>query len=280
MLIDEDRKMKQNKFLTVSTLLFIFLAFFSSCKRNGIQEPNPFGPSTYSIQLQLAAAPNVIFVGNTRESTTVTATLVRYNGAPIANTVIHFDIRDATGNRVNLGFFEGNESVKTRTTDQNGMVSVSYYGPFSQELTTSGTIYISALVAWEGNVFINELTPVYLIREEFDLTFTFIADPNVLLATDIRPQSQIKAYFKTVDGIPLAGRKVFFTILSGLGTFADNSRRFIASTDANGYAVVSYLGPTKNEFTYDQFVTIKGQPETATPFYIHQEIDIRIIREW
>jgi len=279
MLIDEDRKMKQNKFLTVFTLLFVFLTIFSSCKRNGVQEPNPFGPSTFSILLQLAATPNVIFAGDTRESTTVTATLKKYDGIPIANTVVHFDIRDATGNKVNLGFFEGNESVKTRTTDQNGMVSVNYYGPFSQEMTTDRIIYIVAMVAWEGNDFINELTPIYLIREAVDLTFTLIADPNVLLATESRPQSQLKAYFKTVDGIPLAGRKVYFKIISGPGIFANNARKTFVLTDVNGYAVVSFFGPTKYEIGYDQFVEIQGQPETATPFYIHEEVDIRLIRE-
>ena len=279
MKIYEDLTMKQYKFLTVSTLFFVFLAIFSSCKRNGIQEPNPFGPSTFSILLQLSAAPNVIFAGDTRESTTVTATLKRYNGVPIANTVVHFDIRDATGNKVNLGFFEGNESVKTRITDQNGMVSVRYYGPFSQELTTDRTIYIAAVVAWEGNEFINELTPIYLIREAVDLTFTLIADPNVLLVTESRPQSQLKAYFKTVDGIPLAGRKVYYDILSGPGTFAQNARKTFVLTDANGYAVVSYFGPTKNEIESDQVVTIEGRPETATPFDIAEEVDIRLIRE-
>ncbi len=279
MKIYEDLTMKQYKFLTVSTLFFVFLAIFSSCKRNGIQEPNPFGPSTFSILLQLVAAPNVIFAGDTRESTTVTATLKRYNGVPIANTVVHFDIRDATGNKVNLGFFEGNESVKTRITDQNGMVSVRYYGPFSQELTTDRTIYIAAVVAWEGNEFINELTPIYLIREAVDLTFTLIADPNVLLATENRPQSQLKAYFKTVDGIPLAGRKVYYDILSGPGTFAQNARKTFVLTDANGYAVVSYFGPTKNEIESDQVVTIEGRPETATPFDIAEEVEIRLIRE-
>ncbi len=271
--------MKQKNFIAVTIILFIFLVLLSFCKRNGVQEPNPFGPSTFSILLKLAAAPNVIFAGNTRESTTVTATLKRYNGSPIANTVVHFDIRDVTGNKVNLGFFEGNESVKTKTTDQNGRTSLSYYGPFSQELTTDRTIYISAIVAWEGNEFINEITPIHLIRDAVDLTFTLIADPNVLLATESRPQSQLKAYFKTVDGVPLAGRRVYFEILSGPGTFSGDERKTFALTDANGYAVVTYFGPTKGEIDNDQTVTIQGQPETATPFSIQEQVDIRLISE-
>ena len=271
--------MKQNKFLTIFTLLFIFLTIFSSCKRNGVQEPNPFGPSTYSILLHLEAAPNVIFAGNTRESTTVTATLKQYDGVPIANKVVHFDIRDATGNKANLGFFEGNESVKTKSTNQNGQVSVSYYGPFSQELTADSTIYIAAVVAWEGNEFIDELAPIYLIREAVDLTFTLIANPNVLFVTESHPQSQLKAYFKTVDGVPLAGRKIYFEILSGSGTFTDDERKTFVLTDANGYAAVSYVGPTKNEIENNQVVTIQGSPETATPFEITEEVEIRLIIE-
>jgi len=272
--------MKQNKSITVFAFLCLFLTVFSSCKkRNALQDPSPFGPSTFSILLQLEAAPNVIFAGDSRESTTVTAILKRYDGVPIANQVIHFDIRDATGNKVNIGFFEGNESVKIGTTDQNGRISVSYFGPFSQELTTDEMIYIEAVVAWQGKEFINELTPIYLIQEAFDLTFTLIADPNVLLATKIRPQSQLKAYFKTVDGIPLVGRKIFFTILSGQGSFANDLRRTFVLTDTNGYAGLTYFGPTKYEIGYDQFVTIKGQPETATPFYIHTEVDIRLLKE-
>ncbi|MFC2166524.1 hypothetical protein ACFLQZ_01000 [Acidobacteriota bacterium] len=272
--------MKQNKLLAITTLLlFIFLAIFSSCKRNGIQDPNPFGPSTYSILLQLAAAPNVIFAGNSRESTTITATLKRFNGSPLANTVIHFDIRDALGNKANVGFFEGNESVKTKTTDQNGNVSLSYFGPFSQELTADTTIYIEAVVAWSGKESINEITPIYLIREAVDLEFTLIADPNILLATESRPESQLKAYFKNVDGIPLSGRKIFFDILSGPGSFTNDKRRTFVLTDSNGYAVVSYFGPTKSEIESDQVVTIQGQPETESPFSIQEEVDIQLIRE-
>ena len=272
--------MKQNKPITVFAFLCLFFVVFSSCKRNGIQDPNPFGPSTFSILLQLVATPNVILAGDSRESTTITATLKRYDGFPLENQVVHFDIRNASGNKVNIGFFEGNESVKTGTTDQNGTVSVNYIGPFSQELTTDTMIYIEAVVAWEGKEFINELTPIYLIREAVDLTFTLIADPSVLLATESRPESQLKAYFKTVDGVPLSGRRVYFKILTGPGSFANNTSKIFALTDAEGYASVTFFGPTKHEIGYDQFVTIQGQPETKTPIYdIYKNVDIRLIRE-
>ena len=177
---DKDSQMKQKKYLFIFVILVFGLVFTSSCKRNGIQEPSPFGPSTFSILLHLAAAPNVLFAGNTREMTTVTATLKRYDGVALANTTVHFDIRDATGNKLNIGFFEGNEAVKTKVTDANGTTSVDYYGPFSHELGADTTVYVTAIVAWEGKEFINELTPIYIIRDAIDLTFTLIADPNVL----------------------------------------------------------------------------------------------------
>ena len=79
-------------------------------------------------------------------------------------------------------------------------------------------------MAWEGDEFITEQTPILLIRDAVDLTFTLPADPNALLATESRPHSQLKAYFNTVEGFPFAERKVYFKILTGPGTLANNSR--------------------------------------------------------
>lgn len=279
MLTQKDRKMKKEKYFFIIVILLFGLVFTSSCKRNGIEEPSPFGPSTYNILLHLEASPNVLFAGNTREMTTITATLKRYDSVGIANTTVHFDIRDALGNKLNVGFFEGNEAVKAKVTDANGMTSVGYYGPFSYELNTDTTVYIMAIVSWEGKEFISELAPIYIIRDAADMTFTLIADPNVLWATENRPQSQIKAYFKTADGIPLAGRRVYFTVLSGPGVFADNTRNTFVLTDANGYASITYWGPTKYEINRNMIITVQGQPETTTPFYIHLEVDIRINRQ-
>lgn len=270
--------------ITILALVALMI-FSSSCNRNALEEPSPFGPSTFALLLNMSASPNVLFAGADREMTTITATLQRYDGMAISGKTVHIDIRDALGAKVTVGYFEGNISTSTQVTDQNGRVRINYYGPFAQELLTDFTVYITAVVAWEGEEFISEFAPVYIIRDTATMTFTVIADPNVLLATEARPQSQIKAYFNTADGIPLAGRKVFFTVysfenyfMSG-GVFEGNKTVTYAVTDDKGFASVTYYGPTKYEIGGDGFVTLKVQPETSTGSYIHQEIDIRILKD-
>lgn len=277
--------MKNKKNIYTILALAALMIFTSSCNRNALEEPSPFGPSTFSMLLNMSASPNVLFAGAIREMTTITTTLKRYDGMAISGKTVHFDIRDFVGTKATVGYFEGNLSTSTQVTDQNGMVRINYYGPFAQELLTDFTVYITAVVAWEGEEFISEFAPVYIIRDAATMAFAVVADPNVLLATDARPQSQIKAYFNTADGIPVAGRKVFFRIdsfdsyfISG-GVFDGNKTLTYAVTDDSGFAAVTYYGPTKYEIGGDGWVTLKVQPETSTGNYIHEEIDIRILKD-
>jgi hypothetical protein len=277
--------MKNKKTIITILALAALMIFTSSCNRNAVEEPSPFGPSTYAVILNMSASPNVLFAGGDREVTTITTTLKRYDGMAIAGKTVHFDIRDAFGTKVTLGYFEGNSSASTQVTDQNGMARVNYYGPFAQELLADFIVYINAVVAWEGEEFITEFAPVYIVRDAATMTFTVVADPNVLLATETRPQSQIKAYFNTADGIPVAGRKVFFTVYSyenyftSGGVFEGNKTLTYALTDDKGFASVTYYGPTKFEIGQNGFVTLKVQPETSTGNYIHEEIAIRILKD-
>lgn len=269
--------MKTKKIFIITLSLALTLLLFNSCKRTAIDEPSPVGPSTFATLLNLSATPNVIFAGNSREITTITATLRKYTGESLANRTIRFEISNESGNKVNVGFFEGNESVKTKLTDSNGVARVNYYGPLSLELAENALIFITATLAGEGKEIIAEIAPLQIIADVTTLTFELIAEPNVLYATSQRPQSTIKALVK-FGATPIANRKVYFTVLEGLGEFSDFKRKTYALTDLAGIASVIYVGPTKNEVAYDLFVWITAQPETVTPDYIHKEVPIRIIK--
>jgi len=272
-------KMKNKRNIIIVFSLALILSFLPSC-RNAVEEPAPFGPSSLSILLHTSANPNVLFAGSTPEVTTITASLKKFDGTPLSNISIHFEVTP------NLGHFEGNQSVITKTTDSSGLVSLSYYGPIAQELANNQTLYIYAYAAWEGKEIIAELTPVYIVRDKYDLDLVFelMADPNVLWCTSERPESVILGIFTFEDGIPVVGRKVFFTILSGPGEFSDGKTKTYAVTDEEGVATITYIGPTNDEINYDQFVTIRGQPETywADPdndeYYLHKEMEIRLIK--
>jgi len=266
------------KFLIVFPIA-ITLVLFSSCKRTAIEEPSPIGPSTFSVILNLSASPNVIFAGGaeySREISTIKASLKKFDGMPLSDKTIHFEVRNAFGSKAYIGFFDENESIKTKVTDQNGEVTVQYYGPNAQELSDNETIYIYAIVSGDGKEYIVEKTPIYIIRDITEISFELYADPNVLWCTSTNPRSQIKAVCKKANGIPLVGRKVFFTILKGMGHFSNGKTKYVAYTDEEGIAIATYVGPTKSEINYDRWVTIRGQLETSDPDWLHKEVNIRL----
>jgi len=264
------------KKITLCLLAILALMLSPACKRSDISPPEPFAPSSLTTLLKLTASPNAIFATkNTRGMTTISARLTRYNGEPLPNRIIYFEILDSNFQKISLGFFEGNQSVVAKATDSNGLARVNYYGPLTLELSENATIYIKATVAWEGVETIFEVAPVTIITEPSDLYFVVKAEPDVLMATNEKPQSLITATVK-LGGKPLAGIRVYFLIQSGSpGTFEDGYKSTYRDTDETGTASINYIGPNRDEIAGDTSVVIRGQLTES----IYQELYLRVIRQ-
>ena len=236
--------MKTNKkifLITVSLALLIFT--FDSCKRDIINQPSPLGPSTISIILDLSASPNVIFAGLLdRQTAEITATLKRYDGAPLSDRTVFFEVVDSAGDRLELGYFDGNLAMQTVATDAGGTAQTHYYGPLTDEITADGYLYIRATVAWEGSQFITDMTPLYVVRDADEIAFNAEAIPDVIYAGETRSQSEIRAVL-TVGGAPAAGVPVYFVLNTDLGRFADGKRNTMVLTNDQGVASLNYVGP-------------------------------------
>jgi hypothetical protein len=291
--------MKLNKrSILVIGMAFMMAAAFSSCARDKVGVPDATGPSTLATLLEMGASPNVIAAGKyTRQSVSITANLFTYDGQPVSNTGIHFELRDAYGFKAEYGFLENSQTTVSKTTDSSGRVTLTYHGPFTSELDVfdNFVLYVYAYVGWQGKEEISELCPIRIIGDvlaDLDLEFELQAFPNVLWCTSTRPTSLIRGIFTYQNGVPMVGRKVFFSIQSGPGEFADGYAKTFGVTDANGIAEVTYIGPTKSEITGDTNVTIEGQPETdfihvddpydpndeADKYYFHKAMILRLIR--
>lgn len=271
-------KLKNITIIIVSLVLSLGLA--TSCT-NAVEEPAPVGPSTYSVLLNITSTANVIFAGTQRETTTIHAELVKFNGLPLADRTIFFDVRDINGIKTNVGFFDGNQSVKQVTTDQNGSVTVNYYGPLSYELAADATVYIYAIAAWEGKDLISECLPVFINRDVTNIKLDLFATPDVLYATSQYPECEIKAIARLANGVPLAGRKIFFSVLSGVGNFEDGTRNTYAETNAEGTAVITFVGPKNSQLSWNVTTVVRAQLETSTIDDIdpkHEEVEIYIIK--
>ncbi len=269
--------MKTNK-TTIIIIVSLALAIssFYSCKRSAVEEPSPLGPSTFAILLHLNANPNVLFAGlTTRQMTTITATLKKYDGTAIAGKAIFFETINGAGTRVDLGYFEGNMALQSKSTDSSGAVRINYYGPLSEEISANTTLYVRATVAWEGSQFIYETAPLYVVRDADQISFTVEAIPAVIYAGDSNPTSEIRARV-LIGGAPVEDYPVYFILEGDIGIFADGLRHTYALTNGEGIASITYIGPTWVEISSNEVtVTIKAVL-TQT---VSETVTIKIIRK-
>ncbi len=232
-------KTSKIKLFLILSLVLSF-AIFPTCKRKKADEFSPFGPSSLAIILKLSASPNVIAAGANRALTTITASLRKYDSNPIAGKTVHFEIRDAAGNKLYIGYFEGNTSVASRTTNENGDAKIVYYGPLGEELTDTGFVYIYARVEWDGKELVENLTPIRVVRDEEQLVIELEASPSALVADTYREVSTIKATVSQTGGKVLAKEPIIFEITDdtgaqlNLGYFEDFQAVIETKTNKNG----------------------------------------------
>jgi len=281
-------------YLIVFSLVLV-LAFTGSCTRKAVEAPSPVGPSTYAVILDAHASPNMIIAGKSRDTINVTVNVTNFQGVPLANETILFEIFDPdTGQVTNIGYFEDKRSVVTRVTNSSGVAGVLYFGPISEELIDSfpGTdptqtpipdppakVYIRASLAWEGNQFIYDYAPVEIITDYNTLEFRLRADPNVLWIKGASQESTLTATLKTIQGAPISGRKLFFKIESGKGEFKNGLRTAFGTTDANGEAKIVYASPNRNQISSDRLeVKFSVHLETEDPNWAHAETSVWLFR--
>ncbi len=269
--------MKTNKkifLVTVSLVLTIFT--LNSCKRDALKEPSPVGPSSFAVLLYLNASPNVIFAGlSSRQMSTITATLKKYDGTALAGKTLYFEVVDSAGDRVeNIGYFEGNTSLQSKTTDGSGTIKLNYYGPLSEEIAANGTVYIKATAAWEGSQFIYETAPLYIIRDADEVAFTAEAVPDILYSGLSKPTAEIRAVVR-MGGAPVSDYPVYFGIQQNLGRFDDGSKNAQRLTNQDGVASIIYVGPGYWEIPSEgTTVTIRVQITQST----YKDVSLLIYR--
>lgn len=294
--------MKLKKHSLLIFLLVVSLVSFYSC-RNKVDEPSPIGPSTFSILMIASASPNVLIARDTgaRDTSNVTVTLTTFQGTPIANETVIFDVYDMTYENLleNYGYFEGNQSVVAKTTDSNGQVSVKYYGPILEEIVyyweeaepqtverplpyPPESVRIRASLSWQGKEMISEFAPIQIVSELHN-ELRLQAAPNVLWITggsNQSRQSTLTASVADLKGAPVKGEKIWLTIRSGPGEFKQNGKRKISGkTDKNGEVIVTYLAPKRGDIFADGIVVlIQAQLQTSDPSWAHDEAEIRLNR--
>lgn len=236
--------------LVIVFLLFSALIPFNACKRSTLEDPLPTGPSSLATLLTLTASPNTLSAGTIPQTTTISARLAEYDGNPLPNETIVFEICDAQGNKINIGYFEGNVSTVSGITNASGAVTLTYNGPLASEIQGNTYVYIWATVVTDSNETISQSAPIYIIADTIELRLDIFANPTVLNAGAARESSTITSTLRNlVGGTPLANWNIRFEICDAdgnriyVGYFDSNEQVVVKISDINGTATVIYYGP-------------------------------------
>jgi len=121
----------------VPIVILVLLA--GSCKRQDVTEPDPFGPGTLRLSLDLEAYPNVLYMTSSRQQAEIRAT-VKLGGKAAPGEVIYFTVDSGPGE------FSDYKDRTSATTDQNGVASVTYLSPTGGEIDRDVFVTIKAQV--------------------------------------------------------------------------------------------------------------------------------------
>lgn len=256
---------------------------YQDTEGNPVSEFAPVNIVSDTSYIVIASAnPGTILAGDSRGKTTIQASFRKRDGSPLSGKKLYFQIfADTEGTtKSDFGYFEGNTTVKTVTTDSGGNAKVVYFGPTSAEIeyfdppaTAEGedpanpdnqTVYIRVTPAVErpnddDSISVN--AKVDIICEPIKYIVELRAYPAVLLAGSTRPSSSIVMTVKR-NGKAVKGKTAYFLVQSpALGYFKDT--KTVQSQDvldANGQAQVVYLGPLAVEMGQnDVGVIIEGR---------------------
>jgi hypothetical protein len=276
--------MRANKILIIAAGLALVLG--AACKRNAVHEPSPVGPSTLATVLKVSASPNVIVAGARHAGTTIAASLRKFDGTPIVGRSVTFEVCNEAGMQIDVGFFEGHESVLTKQTDGGGNISLTYYGPLESDIAASTIVDIWATAAAEGDETIQNFAPVSIIRDTGSTSalIEVLANPNVLNAGAVRQSAVVTAVVTAANGAPLANRKVYFEIndetnkRSAIGYFKEANPVATAVTNSSGRASVTYFAPLKTEVPRSLVLHIWATTSGEGDPFVQNYVEVFIIR--
>jgi hypothetical protein len=129
---------RKKSFITVIPLIF-FVLLAGSCKLKDVTQPDPFGPGTMHLALDLEAYPNVLYMTSSRQQAEIRAT-VKLGGKPAPGEVVFFTVDSGPGE------FSDYKDRTSVTTDQNGVASVTYLSPTGGEISRDTFVTIKAQI--------------------------------------------------------------------------------------------------------------------------------------
>jgi len=145
--------------IVIAVALCLLLMVVPACKRSGVEEPNPFGPATRQVSMDVNVNPDVILTTDARQTSEVRA-LVKMGGEPAADQLIVFTIIRGPGE------FEDYHVRTAATTNSNGYAFVTYLSPTKHQMSGDETVIIQAQLQTCSPYFVWHTVEIYLLQGE------------------------------------------------------------------------------------------------------------------
>ncbi len=142
--------MNSKKALAPLLILGLVLALGVSCQRKADPAPDPFGPGTSRLTMDLEANPNILYVTTAGRATSEITALVKMDGAAHSGATVIFTIESGSGEFPN---YQRRISV---TTNGNGVAATTFVSPSLAEFNRDFNVTIEAIVQTNS--------PFYLLK--------------------------------------------------------------------------------------------------------------------
>ncbi|MCJ7610953.1 MAG: Ig-like domain-containing protein [Candidatus Aminicenantes bacterium] len=120
--------MTTKKILVPTLALALVFLLSVSCQRQAGSEPNPFGPATLHISMELQANPNFLYVTSAGRVTSNIQATVKAAGSPLSGQTVIFTVE------AGLGEFPDYSRRIAAVTNAQGTAAVTYVSPSVAEM--------------------------------------------------------------------------------------------------------------------------------------------------
>jgi hypothetical protein len=142
--------MKFKNALAPLLILGLILALGVSCQRTADPAPDPFGPGTSRLTMDLEANPNILYVTTAGRATSQITAAVKMDGAVYSGATVIFTVESGSGEFTN---YQRRISV---TTNGNGVATATFVSPSLAEFSRDYDVTIEAIVQTSS--------PFYLLK--------------------------------------------------------------------------------------------------------------------
>jgi hypothetical protein len=250
------------------------VAAAASCQRSVVEESSALTSSTALFTFDLTASPNILHAADAVRDTSLIKVVVRDGGSPVKDATVYFAVLNGPA-----VFSDYSWRVAT-ASNESGIAAATLLGPLLSEYDQSDAdVVISVDVETTApQTFHKEIVVHVLGPAEAGVTLSLTAYPSILTAV---PSGRSSAVITAIvrDGIlALQSVPVQFTVKSGPGMLSPWTWHVIASTNENGLAAVTLLGPMASEMTADEMDIIVAADIGAANAGLHKEVTVKVQR--